>query len=140
MTAYQVDVEITAPVMETELSDRVADAIHNLFPGAEIEEGPGELRATTHSLERLSQRLHEQEILDTARRAFLEDRRGDRFTFDLKKQAAFQGVVNFAVGRPSELGDLHVRVTVHEPGVERYIDRVAPPTRDGRPISPDDYE
>lgn len=138
MTAYRIDVEIIAPVMETEVPERVADAIHELFPGAEIESGEGELRGRTHALQHFSDRLHDQEILDTARRTFVENLQGNRFTFDLKKQAAFQGVVNFAVGSPSELGNIHVRVTVEEHDIERVIETIAPPTEDGRPIGETD--
>lgn len=136
-TVYSVDVQITAPVYDTEVTDRVRDAITNLFPGAAVEQRPGELLGETHDLSHLSELLHRQEILDTARGAFFEDRRGDTFSFDLKKQAAFEGVVNFAVGEPDELGELHVRVQVTEPDVETYIDHIAPPTEEGRPVDPD---
>jgi predicted RNA binding protein with dsRBD fold (UPF0201 family) len=131
---YSVDVEITAPVYDTEATDRVRDAILNVFPNADIEEGPGELRGETHDLERFSELLHRQEILDAARSVLFEDRRGNTLTFDLKKQAAFEGVVSFAVGNPSELGDIHVRVRVEDPDVETYVDYVAPPTEEGRPV------
>ena len=131
---YSIDVEITAPVNPTEVTDRVADAIENLFPEAEIDPYPGELLATSHSMERFSERLHEQAILDTARGAFFANQEGNAFSFDLKKQAAFNGTVNFAVGNGSELGDIHVRVDVEEPDVEALIDHIAPPTEDGRPI------
>jgi predicted RNA binding protein with dsRBD fold (UPF0201 family) len=131
---YSIDVRITAPVNDTEVTDRVADAISNLFPEAEITSQPGALVATTHSMEHFSERLHEQAILDTARGAFFADLSGDTFSFELKKQAAFQGVVNFAVGDGSELGELHVRVHVREPDVEAFIDHIAPPTEEGRPI------
>lgn len=128
-----IDVQITAPVYPTEVTDRVIDAITTLFPDAEVEQHPGEVIATTHTLETLSEALYDQKILDTARRQFLEGRQGDTFSFDLKKQAAFEGVVNFAVGQPDELGELHVRVRVNEPGVDAYIDHIAPATEDGQP-------
>ena len=131
---YSVDIEITAPVKPTEVTDRVEDAISNLFPEAEIESHPGELLATSHSMDHFSERLHEQAILDTARGAFFANQEGNIFSFELKKQAAFDGTINFAVGGESELGDLHVRVTVHEPDVESFVDHIAPPTEDGRPI------
>jgi len=134
---YSVDVQVTAPVNDTEVTDRVADAIDNLFPEAAIESNPGELLATCHSMETFSERLHEQAILDTARGAFFDGREGDTFGFRLKKQAAYEGVVNFAVGTESELGDLHVRVRVEEPDVDSYIDHVAPPTEEGRPVDVD---
>ena len=131
---YSVDVEITAPVNDTEVTDRVADAITNIFPGAEIASRHGELIATTHTLDHFAELLREQAILDTARGQFFEGREGDTFTFALKKQAAFEGVVNFTVGDPPELGDVHVSVRVRDPDVESFVDAIAPPTEDGVPI------
>ncbi|WP_266079018.1 RNA-binding domain-containing protein [Haladaptatus caseinilyticus] len=132
---YSVDIEITAPVRDTEIEARVADAIENVFPGAEAESGHGELVAEAHSVEAFSEALHRQEILDTARGEFFGGRDGDTLSFSLKKQAAFQGVINFAVGNPDELGDIHVRIRVNDPSVEEFIDYVAPPTEDGKPIT-----
>ncbi|WP_276299648.1 RNA-binding domain-containing protein [Halorussus lipolyticus] len=135
---HSIDVQITAPVKDTEIADRVATAIANIFPGAEPEEQHGEVSAEVHSLDHFSELLHRQEILDTARGEFFGSRRGNTFSFDLKKQAAFQGVVNFAVGNPDELGDIHVRVRVEEPAVEEFVDHIAPPTEEGQPITSDD--
>jgi len=135
---YRIDVRVIAPVRDTEVTDRVADAVRNLFPNAEISEEPGRLVAEAHSMDAFSERLHEQEILDTARREFFRRADDEGFAFALKKQAAFKGVINFAVGNPDELGDIEVRVTVHDPEVEAVVDHVAPPTEDGRPVSPDE--
>jgi len=135
---YSVDVEITAPVQPTERTERVAEAIRALFPAAEPAERHGELTATVHDLEHLSECLHRQEILDTARSVFFENRRGDAFSFRLTKGPALQGVVNFTVGDASELGDIAVRVQVAEPDVEAYVDHVAPPTEEGKPVEPRD--
>ncbi len=131
---YRIDVRIEAPVRDTEVTDRVRDAVHNLFPNAELDHDAGRLVGHTHSLDAFSEQLHEQEILDTARKEF--ERRGEEngFSFALKKQAAFRGVINFAVGSPDELGDIEVHVTVEEPGVDAFVDYIAPPTRDGKPI------
>ncbi|WP_101295120.1 RNA-binding domain-containing protein [Halegenticoccus soli] len=134
---YSVDVRIVAPVRETEVTDRVADAVENLFPNAEVRREAGRLVAETHTLDPFSDRLHEQEILDTARREFKKRATDEGFSFALKKQAAFRGVVNFAVGSPDELGDIEVHVTVREPSVEEFVDHVAPPTEDGMPVDPD---
>jgi len=131
---YRIDVRVVAPVRDTEVTDRVADAVRNLFPNAEIREEPGEIVAEAHSMDAFSERLHEQEILDTARREFFRRANEEGFAFALKKQAAFKGVINFAVGNPDELGDIEVQVTVHDPDVEGVVDHVAPPTEDGKPI------
>jgi predicted RNA binding protein with dsRBD fold (UPF0201 family) len=134
---YRADVRVVAPVRETEVTDRVADAVHNLFPDAEIGREPGRIIAEAHAVDAFSDRLREQEILDTARRQFFRRADDEGFAFALKKQAAFEGVVNFAVGNPDELGDIEVQVTVHEPDVTAFIDHVAPPTEEGEPVDPD---
>lgn len=125
---YRIDVEVTTPLNPTEVEDRVVDAIHALFPGAAMDKRDGQLVATTHSVDRLVERLRNQEIIDTAREVFLQSRHGREFAFDLKKQAAYEGVVNFAVGSPAELGDLHVRIRVEDPDPETFIDELVPPT------------
>ena len=131
---YSVDVTITAPVNDTEVTSRVADAVRNLFPEADPGHRDGELVAEVHAMEGFSEALHRAEILDTARSVFFGRLSGNRFEFDLKKQAAFEGRVNFAVGEPAELGDIHVAVTVREPDAEAVIDYIAPPTEDGTPV------
>ena len=137
-TIYRIDVQITAPVADTEVTDRVADAITNLFPNADPEFQHGELAAETHEMDHFSELLHRFEILDTARSVFFDGRQGDTIAFDLKKQAAFEERINFAVGEPSELGDVHVRVRVNDPPVEAFVDHVAPRTQDGKPVDRDE--
>ena len=133
---YSIDVRIEAPVNDTEVTDRVADAVGNVFPNAEFDHEPGLLVGETHTLDPFSDRLYEQEILDTARREFHKHADDEGFSFALKKQAAFQGVINFAVGNADELGDIEVSVTVREPDVASMIGRIAPPTEDGAPVDP----
>jgi predicted RNA binding protein with dsRBD fold (UPF0201 family) len=135
--AYRATVTVEAPVADTEVTDRVRDAVANVFPEATIEERPGMVVAETHSLSAFSEGLHRQEILDTARGVFFDTLDGDRFSFALKKGAAFEGVVNFAVGE-DELGPIEATVQVDDPDAETLIDHVAPPTEDGKPIERDD--
>lgn len=128
---HRIDVQVTTPLNPTEVRDRVEAAITTLFPTAEVEERHGELVAEAHSLEHLGERLREQSIVDAAREVFCAGLEGDTFAFELKKQAALEGVVTFAVGSPDELGSLHVRVRVEEPAAEAFIDDLAPRTDDG---------
>ena len=123
---YRIDVQITVPLNATEVVDRVEECITNLFPNAAVEESPGELIAETHSMDHFADRLREQSIQATARDVFRRRTDGDTFDFELKKQAAFKGVVNFSVGNPDELGDMFVRVRVEEPTIEELIDHIAP--------------
>jgi len=131
---HAIEAEITAPVYDTEVQDRVAEAITEIFPDADPEFRHGELTATVHSFEQFSEQLHRQAILDTARGVFFDNRRGDGFSFRLKKQAAFQGLVNFVVDEPGELGVIAVRVRVEEPTIEEFVDHIAPRTEDGTPV------
>jgi predicted RNA binding protein with dsRBD fold (UPF0201 family) len=132
---YRVTVRVTAPVQTTEVPERVAVAVAELFPAAEVEVGDEAVTATAHALEHFADRLREQRILDTARGVFFDGRTADGFAFELKKQAARHDVVNFAVGNPDELGDLRVTVVVEDPDVESLIDYLAPETdAEGRPV------
>ena len=123
---HRIDVQVTTPLAPTEVRDRVEAAITNLFPGATVREGHGELIAEAHSMERFGARLREQNIVDAAREVLRDGIEVDTIAFDLKKQAAFEGVVNFSVGNPDELGELHVRVRVAEPDAEAFVEYVAP--------------
>ncbi|MFB6361313.1 MAG: RNA-binding domain-containing protein [Halobacteriales archaeon] len=128
---YRIEVEITAPLYPTEVQERVEQAMTALFPEAEIEAGTGELIGRARAMDHFAERLQEQSIVDTAREVFRRNVDGDTFSFALKKQAAYEGVVNFAVGNPDELGDLQVRVRVEEPDVEAFVDGLAPSTDAG---------
>ncbi|WP_343750017.1 RNA-binding domain-containing protein [Salarchaeum japonicum] len=131
---YAVTATIDAPVQPTEVPERVADAIRELFPTADLTVTDDAVRGTTHDFDAFRERLYEQEILDTARSEFQRNRTDEGFSFDLKKQAAVQGVVNFSVGNPAELGDIHVEVEVEEPSVDAFVAHLAPETRDGKPV------
>ncbi|MFB6121725.1 MAG: coaE operon protein [Halobacteriaceae archaeon] len=132
---YSITVRVTAPVNETEVPERVAVAVAELFPEADVEVADDRVEATTHTLEHFAERLREQRILDTARSVFFDRRTADGFAFELKKQAARHDVVNFSVGNPAELGDVRVTVTVEDPTVEEFIDYLAPETdAEGNPI------
>ena len=85
---YRVDVRVVAPVNPTEVTERVADAVREIVPSATLREEPGRIVAETHDLDHLSELLHEQSILDTARREFARRADEDGFSFALKKQAA----------------------------------------------------
>jgi uncharacterized protein len=132
---YRIDVRIVAPVKDTELADRVETAVTNLFPNATLTREQCRIVGETHSLDHFSELLHRQEILDAARNAMRTREAGPYFSFSLKKGAAFEGVVNFSVDEPAELGEIDVEVRVDEPTVEEFVDHVAPPTEDGRPIT-----
>lgn len=127
---YSATVTVRAPVRDTEVTDRVGEAIRNVFPAAEPVERDGELQATVHDLDRFSELLHEREITSAAHEQLTASVQGDSFSFRIKKQAAFEGVVTFAVGDPSELGAIAVDVRVAEPDPAALIEQIAPPDSD----------
>ncbi len=139
---FHITATFEAPVYATERTERVIEAIDTLAPEATIEQqagnetAPDTVVAKTHSLERLSELFHEQAILDSARTSLLDglDPETNTVTVRLKKQAAYAGVVNFAVGDPDELGDITATITVSEGDPTAYVRQLAPPTEDGVPI------
>lgn len=133
MTTYKVDARIGAPVNPTEVESRVVEAVRTLFPESEVSIQGDRVSAETHDLSHFRKRLFQQRILDTARSEFFANRGPNGFSFELKKQAARNDVVNFAVGDPGELGEIEVAITVHDPDVESFIDYMAPATEAGEP-------
>lgn len=134
-TVYSVDVRVSAPIRDTEREDRVVRAVEQLFPEADLNVRADRVVGETHALDAFAGRLREQRILDTARTVFRQRSDPEGFHFDLKKQAALHGVVNFSVGNPDELGDVHVDVTVRQPDVDAFVDLLAPATdEEGKPL------
>jgi len=134
---YRITARVTAPVQETEVPERVVEAVETLFPEADVtyDADAGAVVGETHSLAHLAERLREQRILDTARAHFRDRRTPSGFAVELKKQPARHDVVTFSVGNPDELGDLELVVTVEEPDVDAFIDFLAPETdAEGRPV------
>lgn len=127
---YRIELEAVAPVYPTEDPDRVAEAITNLFPTADIESAPGEVHGVAHAIDTFSDRLTEQRILDTARTQLRDGIEGQTVSFALKKQPAYAGVVNFALEDPAELGDIHVRIDVAQPTPARFADELTAPPSD----------
>jgi predicted RNA binding protein with dsRBD fold (UPF0201 family) len=135
VSAYSIDVTVSAPVKTTEVPERVARAIETLFPNAEVEIEPDRVTATGHTVDTFGTRLREQQILDTARAHLRTRIDGDTIRFRLKKQAAFVGDVNFGVGNPDELGEITVTIRVSDPEPMAFLDEVVPETDDdGTPI------
>ncbi|HYM39022.1 MAG TPA: RNA-binding domain-containing protein [Thermoplasmata archaeon] len=117
-------VRVEAPCRPTEDPAKVRRAVLNLFP--DLVFGPADDRVvgTTSSLDTLRERIRAQRIRDTARGQFLAGRFRDRTRVALSKQAAFRGVVNFAVGSP--LGEIEVEIESED--LDAVIDYVAEST------------
>jgi predicted RNA binding protein with dsRBD fold (UPF0201 family) len=123
------------PVHPTESMDRVIAAVQELFPASVCTPVGGGLIARGRSLAHLSEHLHQQRILDTARSAIDVDAADRHLHFQLNKQAATVDLLNFAVGSPPELGLIDVVVYLPAGGAAALLDVVAPPTADGVPLT-----
>ena len=123
-------VTIGCPVNPSEDPDKVAAAVINIFPDAELELADGILRGTA-SLDHFSKQIRKQKILDATRGVMLKNMRGNRTWVNLNKQVATVGKVSFADKNPI-LGA--IEVCIEDDDIESLIDIVAPVTVDGEEV------
>lgn len=124
-------VSISCPVNPSEDPGKVRSAIMSLFPDAVLEEDDGGFRGTAPGLDRFSQLIRKQKILDAARAVLITGVRGNRTRIMLNKQVATVGKVSFADKRPV-LGA--IEVFIEDDDLLALIDRVAPITVDGEEV------
>ncbi len=122
-----VEIEIEAKIYPTESVEKIKEAILKLFPDAQLEILPGKIKGKAQSLEEFGKILKEERIRDAARSVFLSSlKRKQEIYFELNKQAATRGKVNFAVGNVP-LGS--IKVTIRGDDLLSLIDLIAPDTR-----------
>ncbi len=124
-------VRVETSCRATESPAKVKRALLNLFPDLAFEREDAVVAGTTASLEKLRELIRNQRIRDTARGQFYAGRFRERTQVALSKQAAYMGIVNFAVGSP--LGD--IVVTIESDDLTAVLDAVAESTlrRDVKP-------
>jgi predicted RNA binding protein with dsRBD fold (UPF0201 family)/dephospho-CoA kinase len=126
---------VSALVSPTELEEKVRRAIENIFPGARLrmikQKGYVDRLEGTAGLDHLHDLLRRQRILDTARSAMFKGLKDDEISFELNKQAAYMGYVNF-LDYELALGGIYVTIRYKDP--QLIIDWLAPETREGRPV------
>lgn len=134
----KVTIKVSAPVNPTESQDKVAQTILNFFPvelslhDSAIPELSGE--GDLESLRILHQHLREERILDTARNILLDGIRGETVRFQLNKQVAYIGKLNFPAAKES-LGSINVEISaLNRSDLQKVIDWLAPQTIDGKPV------
>ena len=122
------DVTVSCPVYPSEDPDKVKAALLGIFPTGEFElaEGPADL-------DRFSELIRRQKILDTARSQMQKGvRKGkNRTVFSLNKQVATVGKISFVDYR-TVLGTISVSVEADD--IDAFIDRVAPMTVNGEEV------
>jgi predicted RNA binding protein with dsRBD fold (UPF0201 family)/dephospho-CoA kinase len=127
---------VSVLLFPTEVEERVRKSVENIFPGTRLslikKEGyVDRLEGTAPSLDALHELLRRQKILDTARHSLFGNLKGKEISFQLNKQAALMGYVNF-LDHDVALGGIYVTIETDEP--ELIIDWLAPVTAEGRPI------
>ncbi len=107
-----IKVEVSTPVNETESAQKVAAAVHNIFPDVALEYANGALTGTSHSLQTFSLLLKQQRIRAAAKDELSKRVTSTSFEFSLNKQAASVRKVNFGSG---PLGSIYVKVITSSP-------------------------
>ena len=123
-------ITVRTPCFPTEDREKVRQALLNIFPGSDIEEGDHEMVAHTGSGERLREIILESHIRDTARAVMLCALRGNSTAFVLNKQVASVGKVSF-LDEPVALGG--IEVTVEDEDITGTIDYLAESTVEVKP-------
>lgn len=131
--AKNVEIEIETDIYPTESEEKVIKAIKNIFPDAEVSISNGRVVAKAKSLERFRELLRMQRILDTARTEILKGRRGSEVVVYLNKQTATVSRINFC-DADAILSPLRITFRLNNVSFQRFLDYLAPETKDGRPL------
>lgn len=120
------EVKAKTPINPTEDVNKVIEAISNMFDYDQLEIGDDYISATgeEESLLKFKEALEKRKIRNTARKVMFKGARDKVIFFNLNKQAAQAGVVNFSEDNISPLGDIKVKIETHD--VEGFIDWLAP--------------
>ncbi|MFP3909726.1 MAG: AAA family ATPase [Archaeoglobaceae archaeon] len=128
-----VEVEISTQIHPTEDKERVVQAIKNFFPDAQISTDNGHLTAHAQNLSTFRELLRRQKILDTARTELRENTRHNTIHIYLNKQTAVVSKINFTE-KDVVLSPIKVEFRVYGIDMSRFIDYLAPHTREGKPV------
>jgi len=128
-----VEVEIETTINPTEEEEKVIKAVKNLFPDAKIRIEGSKLYAIARDLHTLRELLRKQKILDTARTEFLRNRMGNEITVCFNKQTATVSRINFCE-EDAVLSPLRVTFRLFGVSFQKFLDFIAPETKDGKPL------
>ncbi|MCD1294592.1 hypothetical protein CUJ83_06195 [Methanocella sp. CWC-04] len=138
LTRESIETTVSVLVFPTEVEENVARAVENIFPGTKLnmikQKGyVDRFEGKPSDLSHFHDLLRKEKILDTARNFFYKglSREEKEISFELNKQAAFMGEVNF-LDHDVALGGIYVTISHFDP--EMIIDWLAPVTKDGRPV------
>ncbi|GBE55617.1 MAG TPA: hypothetical protein ENH28_05415 [Euryarchaeota archaeon] len=128
-------VSLKAVIYPTENSEKVSEAVKNIFPDLRLEvekrEGYSIIKGKAEerkALEKLYKMLRKEKILDTARNTLMKVKQEDKVFFLINKQAAYVGRLNLSAESP--LGAIEVEI--EDGNIDAFIDWLAPETFEGR--------
>ncbi len=128
-------VSLRAVIYPTENSEKVSEAVKNIFPDLRLEvekrEGYSIIKGKAEgrkALEKLYKMLRKEKILDTARNTLMKVKQEDKVFFTINKQAAYVGRLNLSAESP--LGAIEVEI--EDGNIDAFIDWLAPETFEGR--------
>jgi predicted RNA binding protein with dsRBD fold (UPF0201 family)/cytidylate kinase len=129
----KIEVEIETDVYPTEDENKVIQAVKNIFPDAEISIEGNKLYARARDVDKFRDLLRKQKILDTARSEIQKGRRGAEVLVYLNKQTATVSRINFC-DEDLTLSPLRVTFKLYNVPFKRFLDYIAPETKNGRPV------
>jgi hypothetical protein len=132
----EIRARVETPLNPTEDPEKVARAVHNLFPSANLVNEKTDVRHSRlyatmtrlEDLENLKNVLRQEAIRDAARKVLFSSVSGSSIVVYLNKQAAFAGKASFCERYDeSPLGPITLTITSESP--EQVIDWLAPSSR-----------
>ncbi|MDI9645146.1 MAG: AAA family ATPase [Archaeoglobales archaeon] len=128
-----VEILIETDIHPTESEEKVVNAVKNIFSDAEVKIERGKLTARAKDLNSFRELLRRQKILDTARSELTKGKKGDKITIYLNKQTATVSKINFTE-EDATLSPIKVTFRLQNVSFIRFLDYVAPETKDGKPL------
>jgi len=131
--ARNIEILIETHIHPTENENKVIQAIKNIFPDAEIRIEGEKVVAKAKALDKFRELLRRQRILDTARREIFKGKTGSEVTIYLNKQTATVSRINFC-DEDAILSPIKVTFRLYNVSFSRFLDYLAPETKNGKPV------
>ena len=131
-------IKLKSRIKPTEDEKKVIKAVKNIFKDAKVVVEDNQLIGEAEDIGRFKELLRSQAILDTARMVLEKGIVGNSTKFNINKQAAFAGLVNFD---KDIHGGIFVKLIAEEDeDLMKLIKDIAPRTKNGRIIDEDEEE
>ena len=131
-------IKLKSKIKPTEDENKVIKAVKNIFKDAKVVVEDNQLIGEAEDISRFKELLRSQAILDTARMVLEKGIVGNSTKFNINKQAAFAGLVNFD---KDIHGGIFVKLIAEEDeDLMKLIKDIAPKTKNGKIIDEDEEE